>query len=245
MSLKLLGVRIDDVDLNRARDLVRTFLNSDSQHKIFTPNPEILVDAHRNKSYQEILNSGDLNICDGIGVQLFSKSKITRIPGSEFIFDVCQIAEQQSKTVYLFGSGDQYVLDQTQKKLLKEYPRLKIVGVDIGPKLDDEAQGDSSGVINDIIMSSPDILFVALSHGKQEKWIHENLPSLPSVKIAMGVGGSFDFISGKIKRAPKLVSAVGMEWLWRLVLQPKRLKRIINAVIVFPYLCLRNLKSIK
>ncbi|MBU4455056.1 WecB/TagA/CpsF family glycosyltransferase, partial [Patescibacteria group bacterium] len=80
----------------------------------------------------------------------------------------------------------------------------------------------------------PDVLFCALGAPWQEKFIYHNLPDLPSVKIAMGVGGAFDFLTGKIKRAPKLMRLIGMEWLWRLFMQPWRAKRIYNAVIVFP-----------
>jgi N-acetylglucosaminyldiphosphoundecaprenol N-acetyl-beta-D-mannosaminyltransferase len=83
-------------------------------------------------------------------------------------------------------------------------------------------------------MASPDILFVALGAPKQERWIFENLNKLESVKLAMGVGGAFDFLSGKTKRAPLWMRKIGLEWFWRLIIEPRRVKRIIDAVIVFP-----------
>ena len=76
--------------------------------------------------------------------------------------------------------------------------------------------------------------------GKQEKWIYENLAKMPNVKIAMGVGGSFDYLSGTVQRAPCFMRKIGLEWLYRVIVQPKRLDRIINAILVFPYLVIKN-----
>src|SRR3989338_5352072 len=95
---------------------------------------------------------------------------------------------------------------------------------------------DNRVIIEHINAVKPEILFVALGHGRQEKWIYENFEKLPSVKLAMGVGGAFDFFAGRIRRAPKLLRSVGLEWLWRLILEPRRYGRILNAVLVFPYL---------
>ena len=92
----------------------------------------------------------------------------------------------------------------------------------------------------EINQNNSKILFVALGMPKQEKWIHQNLKSMPSVKLAMGVGGSFDFISGRIRRAPRLIRSLGLEWAYRLFYQPWRIKRIFKAVIVFPWLVLKH-----
>ena len=84
------------------------------------------------------------------------------------------------------------------------------------------------------------LLFVALGMPKQEKWINENLKKMPSVRLAMGVGGAFDFMAGQVPRAPKFLRAIGLEWLWRFFCQPWRIKRIFKAVIIFPYLVIRS-----
>ena len=84
------------------------------------------------------------------------------------------------------------------------------------------------------------ILFVALGPVKQEKWINENLDKMPWVKIAMGVGGAFDFLAGRIKRPPKVFQRLGLEWLWRLALQPWRIKRIFKSVFMFPWLVIKD-----
>jgi len=132
----------------------------------------------------------------------------------------------------------------------EKFPNLKIVGADDGGKINANGAGDrDEETIKLINEANPDILFVAFGHGsnadwisgqgKQEKWIKMNLKKMPSVKIAMGVGGAFDFLSGKVIRAPKILRELNLEWLWRLVSEPRRFKRIFNAVIVFPYLVLQ------
>jgi N-acetylglucosaminyldiphosphoundecaprenol N-acetyl-beta-D-mannosaminyltransferase len=94
-------------------------------------------------------------------------------------------------------------------------------------------------MLADIITAAPAILIVAFGHIKQEEWIQQNLKDLPSVQVAIGVGGAFDMISGYLRRAPRLFRFFGLEWLWRFLIQPYRYKRIWKAIITFPYLYYR------
>ena len=238
--MNILGIRIDKLNKQQALEKVANFLNSDKQNKIFTPNPEMLVDARKDSYFKKILNSGDLNICDGFGITLVTRGKLKRIPGVDFMQDICKLAEEKGKSIYLLGSSSDEVVKKVSEVLQKKFPLLRIVGHDKGPISKQETvnkqQKDNEDVIYDIIVKAPDILFVAFGHGKQEKWIHENLVDLPSVKIAMGVGGSFDFISGKTKRAPEWMRRIGFEWLYRLIREPKRFFRIWRAIITFLFL---------
>ncbi len=238
--MKVLGVRIDKVTRKQALEKVGDFLNSDGQYKIFTPNPEMLVDAQKDEYFKEVLNKGDLNICDGFGLSVVSGVK--KISGVDFMVDICALAEETWRSVYLLGSGSDEILEKVKSSLKKSFPNLKVVGIDKGPVISDHGsvisydREENNELVADIVMTSPDILFVAFGHGKQEKWIEENLKQLPSVKVAMGVGGSFDFISGGAKRAPKFLRKIGLEWLFRLILQPKRIKRIWKATFKFIFL---------
>ncbi len=241
--VKILGINIERIKKNEAIKRVSDFLDSDRQSMIFTPNPEMLVDAQRDKYFKEVLNKGVLNLCDGFGLQLFSGFRLKRISGVDFMQDILKLAEQKNKSVYFLGSGSEKVISNLKRVIREEYPKLKIVGAHPGHELrimNDELRGalDLNKQMNDdllaeITMSEPDILFVAFGHEKQEKWIYEYIADMPSVKIAMGVGGSFDFLSGKIKRAPKFIRTIGMEWLYRLILELKRIKRIFKATFVF------------
>lgn len=242
---KILGVRIDAVTRKKALEKVAEFLDSKKQHKIFTPNPEMLVDARKDNYFREVLNSGDLNICDGSGLVLASRGRLKKIAGVDFMLDICQLAREKNKSVYLLGSGDEEVVKRAAGELKKRFDNLKVCGFNKGPKIerleDYKIEYDETGngdILYDIIMQAPDILFVGFGHGKQEKWIYENLAQMPSVKVAMGVGGSFDFLAGKATRAPKFMRWLGLEWLWRLILEPWRIGRIFKATIIFLfYLC--------
>ncbi|MFH1947133.1 MAG: WecB/TagA/CpsF family glycosyltransferase [Candidatus Magasanikbacteria bacterium] len=241
--VKILDVRIDNVNKKQVLETVADFLQSDKQNKIFTPNPEMLVDARKDQYFKEILNSGDLNICDGKGLEIASRGQLKRIPGVDLMLDICELAEKENKSIYLLGSGSDEVVKKTAEVLQEKFPLLKIVGHSMGPSITTEQHNNRTTLVYnkdknedlmyDIITSAPDILFVAFGHGKQEKWIEENLIDLPSVKVAMGVGGSFDFISGKTKRAPVWMRKIGLEWLYRLVREPKRVGRIFKATFVF------------
>ncbi len=238
--MEILDIRIDNLIKQQTLQKVGEFLNSNKQHTIFTPNPEMLVDAQKDEYFKQVLNSGDLNVCDGFGLSFVSGAK--RYPGVDLMQDICALAEKEGKSVYLLGSGLNEVVEKTVAELKIKYPELKIVGFNKGSKIEklkdckikyDEEQNDE--LIFQIMMCAPDILFVAFGHGKQEKWIYENLSHLTSVKIAMGVGGAFDYISGKTKRAPLFLRQIGLEWLYRLIKQPSRLSRIFKATVTFVY----------
>ncbi len=247
-QVSVLGTSISLVKKSEAIQIARDFLNSKKQNYIFTPNPEMVVDASSDANFKQALNQGDLNLCDGSGLSLFAHTP--RITGTDFMLELCALAEQENKSIYLLGSGNTEVIAKTSQFLLQKFPKLKIAGTDPGYKIEIIAEEKGTRLdynsnyrdetAHKIIMHAPDILFVAFGHNKQEQWIAANAPNLPSVTIAMGVGGAFDFFSGKSKRAPKILQKIGLEWLWRLVLEPKRIKRIFKAVVVFPYLVLRN-----
>ncbi len=244
-----LGVNVDQVTRQEAQTRVRGFLHATGQYTVFTPNPEILVAAARDVRFKDILNSGSLNICDGMGVALVSGGKLKRIPGVEFMQDVCQMAQEEGKKVYLLGSGDKKVIAEAARVLKENFPKLAIVGFQEGPKISDQGpviRDQNEQVIDDIIARAPDILFVGFGHKKQEMWINEHREELPSVKVLMGVGGSFDFIAGfnmngkKVRRAPQWMRSLGLEWLWRVATEPWRIKRIWNATVIFLYYVIKR-----
>jgi len=108
-SVKILGVKISKLDLGSSRLFVYNLLSVGGQHKIFTPNPEMLVDARKDSYFRRVLNSADLNICDGHGIKFLAKEHLTIIHGVDFMLDVCKIAEQKKCSVYFLGSGSNEV----------------------------------------------------------------------------------------------------------------------------------------
>lgn len=250
-NIKIFGVRIDCLNLGEAIN----FLSND-KIIIFTPNPEILLMAHKNPSFAKVLNRGDLMLADGHGLLLVSsllklKSRFLRlclfvpylfvflfikspfkslipevIHGSDFMLILISWAELTGKSVFFLGSTDT-VAKKTAEYFASKHPNLKIAGYS------NSDPGDMA--VKEVQKSGAEVLFVAYGAPKQEKFIFDNFEKLPLVSIAMAVGGSLDFFSGKIKRAPKLLRIMGIEWLWRLLIEPtKRANRILNALLVFP-----------
>lgn len=256
MKLSILDIQIDNLAKPELLQKIEQFLDSDKQSHIVTPNPEFLVAAGKDQDFKNILNQADLAIPDGFGLKiaarLLNHQKLQRHTGVDTIYDICAIAQAKNKSVYFFGAGEG-IAKKSANALKKRFPNLKIAGAESGGSINLPitsyqllVTSDNDNGLNDdknidiIKKTNPDILFIALGQVKQEKWLAQNLSKLPSVRLAMGVGGSFDYISGKTPRAPKFLRFLGLEWLFRLVLQPKRIKRIWNAVAVFMWLVFKK-----
>lgn len=241
MKINILGVQIDNLTKSEVLKKVEEFLTNGRQHYIVTPNPEIVMAARKDKEFLEILNQADLAVPDGFGLILASRylkrPLPERITGVDLMLNICKIAEQKNCSIYLVAAEKGLAKPQeTAEALNKRFPKLKIIGA----PLSKEESADR--LIIEINSTRPDILFAALGAGKQEKFIASNLDKIPSVKIATGVGGAFDFIAGKVKRAPRLMQKIGLEWLWRLFMQPWRWKRILTATIKFGWVVIKSQK---
>lgn len=220
-----MDVPVDALPGKEALECCREFLHDGGQHRIATVNPELILEARQNAALRDALQKSDLALVDGVGVALAARwlygARIERMPGVDFMIDLCALAQGERKSVFFLG-GRGGVAEQTAAILQKKFPHLTISGWSENPH-------------EMLQIQHCDILFVALGAPKQELWIAENTKKLPSVKIAMGVGGAFDMLSGKIKRAPRVVRKLGCEWVWRLWQEPRRLGRIFKAVVVFPF----------
>ena len=201
---------------------------------IITPNPEILVYATKHPEYKLKLNKADVALPDGVGVflagLLVGKPFKERIPGVDFIEELCRNSAKNPVSMgFLGGRGG--VAKRTAERLQEKYPWIDVVF--IGEDWFDKDKNTHYGAKKTI-----DILFVAFGFPKQEEWIFDHLEDLP-VKAAMGVGGSFDYISGDVVRAPFIIRAMGLEWLFRLVRQPWRIKRQL-ALVEFMFLIVKE-----
>jgi len=238
MKINILGVEIDDLSEAEVMALVADNLQAGKRTFIATPNPEMVVLAAKDRGFKDVLNRADIKIPDGAGLAVGAKitgQKLTnRVTGTDLMEKLCALAAERGYKIYLLGAQNGVAREAAQR-LNNKFVKLKIVGAEYGGTMD---EWDNRVIIEHINAVSPDMLFVALGHGKQERWIFENLEKLPGVKLAMGVGGAFDFFAGKAKRAPGWMRAGGLEWLWRLIKEPRRHKRILTATVVFPWYCL-------
>lgn len=219
---------------------------------IFTPNPEIIVYAHKHPEFKTILNKAEVALPDGVGVvyagKILKKQSISRISGADFMLDMVSYLSSKagsvktsqkstshdSKSAYgigLFG-GQPGVAEMAADCLQKKYSGTQIEYVD--------SQWNEAKLKG----KKMKILFVALGHPKQEKWIMDNKDKIPA-EIIMAVGGSFDFISGRVRRAPVWVQKIGLEWLFRLINQPWRWKRQLALISFVKEVCMQALQPQK
>jgi len=225
-KIEIVGIKIDNVNMDEAAALMEGFLETDGCSTVFTPNSEILLEAVKDREFESILNSGRLVVPDGIGVVIASRFYGTpvkeRVAGFDLMMRLMGIADSRGRSIYLLGGrGD--VAEEAAIKLTEGYGRLNIAGTRHGYFGDDEEEN----IINEINNSKADILLAALGAPKQEKFIYKHRDRL-KVKIAMGVGGSLDVLSGKVKRAPEFYQKAGLEWLYRLVREPRRIIRVMR-----------------
>ena len=197
--------------------------------RIFTPNPEMLCRVNREKDLRALLLCADLLLPDGVGVALAARLKGTpiaeRITGIDTGEWLLRYAAEHSLSVFLLG-GKEGVSEMAKKMLCQKLPSLNVCGTHHG-YFDKRKDGQENQAVLQMIQKvKPDLLFVCFGFPAQERWIVENAPSLPSLRLAIGLGGSLDVWSGKLKRAPKAVQKCGAEWLWRAIKEPKRFRRL-------------------
>lgn len=239
--ITLLGVPIDAITNGQALERLQGMLASGKQHHVLTPNSEMLVAAHHDDAFKQVLRQGDLNLPDSQGIvtmgRYIGQYVPERVTGVDTVTALCS-ALTEADSVFLLGAAPG-IAEQASLALLAKNPHLQIAGTYAGSPRDEDAQI----IIEQINAVHPHILFVAYGAPEQDMWIARHLEQMPSVRIAMGVGGTFDFLAGIRKRAPNIFQALGMEWLWRLVLEPRRFPRIFTAVILFPILVLLHQSS--
>lgn len=229
--MEILGIRIDNLSRKEILEKIEFFLNKEKFHQIATVNPEFILQAQKDKEFKSILNQCDLNIADGVGIwyafiRNFRFLKC-RFAGIDLMWEILKIANEKKLSVFLAINKDGLSkYEEIKAKLEKKYPNLDIHGDDI------EYTNPSSSKLQN---ESCKLVLCNFGAPFQEKFIH-SLKSKTNGKIwlAMGVGGSFDFLTGKIKRAPKILRFLGLEWFYRFLQEPKyRFKRIFHAVIIF------------
>jgi N-acetylglucosaminyldiphosphoundecaprenol N-acetyl-beta-D-mannosaminyltransferase len=232
--INILGINISTLSKKEVLKKIKQFLTDGGRHQIVTPNPEFILKARQDEEFFYILNNADLAVPDGVGLKfaawLLGKN-IKRITGADLVKDILKIAQEKKLKVAVLNWGRGLSnREEIKSAVKKNYPKLQFSVKDIDRNF-------QFSIYNFQLITHfrPDILFCTFGAPYQEKFIYHNLKNLPSVKLAIGVGGAFDFLTGKIKRAPRLMRALGLEWFWRLILEPRyRFKRIYNAVIVFP-----------
>jgi N-acetylglucosaminyldiphosphoundecaprenol N-acetyl-beta-D-mannosaminyltransferase len=222
-SISILGVPIHDVTIEETLALIDQFVREGVPRQICTVNPEFIMLAQKDLEFKQILERSALNLPDGIGVVWASKRVgqpvRERVAGSDLVGLMVDRAQSTDWRIFLLGAAEG-VAEQASIILRERYPQTHIVGAYAGsPRPEDEAD-----ITARIRSSKANVLLVAYGAPKQDKWIARNL-ALTGVAVAMGIGGSLDFIVGTQQRAPQWMQRVGLEWLYRLVREPWRWRR--------------------
>jgi N-acetylglucosaminyldiphosphoundecaprenol N-acetyl-beta-D-mannosaminyltransferase len=221
--LDVLGVPVDAVTADAALARVRAMLTAPGVHTVMAVNPEKVIAAQHNRALLDALNDATLVIPDGIGVvfaaRALRQANLERVPGSELMPAICRMAAAEGHRVFLYGARPQVVARAAV--LLQEcYPGLQIGGVQHG-YVPDSDMDELIGRINDC---GAQVLFVGLGSPRQELWMQRYRNRL-TVKVCQGVGGTIDAICGHPRRAPAVFRRLNLEWLYRLVTQPRRAHR--------------------
>jgi N-acetylglucosaminyldiphosphoundecaprenol N-acetyl-beta-D-mannosaminyltransferase len=222
-SVQLFGCRVDRVTMREAIARCGFFLAEGGPHYVVTADTSGIVIAQSDAEYQRIINAADLVTPDSIGVvwasHKFGQPLPERVPGVDTMEALCGLAAAEGLRVYLFGAAPG-VAEMAAANLRAKYPGLTVAGTRNGFfKATEEPD-----IIADIRNARTDILFVAFGIPKQEKWIDTHLPAT-GARLAMGVGGSFDAFAGIVKRAPAPVRKIHLEWLWRTLSNPKKIRK--------------------
>lgn len=254
----ILGVPFDMPTYADSLSAMHGFAAADRQIFITTPNPEICVAATRLPDYAKVLGAADFSVPDGIGIlwageylhspgkslaasiirfALAKRSRFfpDRVSGADLFHDFCATS---TAPIFLLG-GASGVADACAQYFRQK--GAQVVGTDSGKASED----DEARIVEKIVQSGAEVLFVAFGAPKQEQWILKNLGKMPNIRLAMGIGGSFDFVAGTQKRAPALIRRLGLEWAWRLIREPSRRQRIFTAVFTFPRLIREEKKERK
>jgi N-acetylglucosaminyldiphosphoundecaprenol N-acetyl-beta-D-mannosaminyltransferase len=258
MKLDIAGLQVDNITVSETLGKIAEFVKNGHPHYIVTAYSEFVVESTKNKRYREVLNQADLSVPDGIGILWAAKflslpqkdpvltffnwfgtlASIVLAPqslrsviqeqvtGSRLIYNIAELAQKNNFSLALVGGWDG-VAEKSAIVLKERYPGLKI-NLAYGPEAFNE------DTVQKIAASNSDILLIAYQPPKQEIWLAENIGKL-NVKVAIGLGGTFDYLAGKRQPAPDWVHYMGMEWLWRLITQPWRWKRMWKALPVFSW----------
>lgn len=238
MNSEILGIQIEKFS---KKDILEKILKNTRKRSKFlhivSLNPENFVESAANPEFKKAIESAQIKIIDGVGVEvagrLLGVDLPNRLTGVDLMIDLLKSANEYSLTVGLIGAGPK-IAEQVVECQKTVYPRLKIIGLEGIKNINSPEKLEESRIFSIVSDFKPHLVFVSFGSPAQEIWIDRHKDKFKG-SVCMGVGGAFDYLSGRIPRAPKIVRKIGLEWLFRLIRQPWRIKRQIH-LLKFIYL---------
>ncbi|MBR5381034.1 MAG: WecB/TagA/CpsF family glycosyltransferase [Oscillospiraceae bacterium] len=236
MRIDVLGTGFDDTTRDAAVEESLSLISSGGRGYIVTPNPEIVMLCRKNEALSRAIENAFLVLPDGVGVvigaRILGRPLRGRVPGIEYGEALLERCAERGYSVFFLGAKPG-VAELAAERLLEKYPALNVVGTNDG------YFKDVSPVLERINELSPDVLFVCLGAPAQELWMAEHVQSL-NVRLAVGLGGSLDVFSGTVERAPEGFRKLGLEWLYRLLKEPRRTGRMLRLPVFLILVVLRR-----
>ena len=241
-KVNVLGINIDKLTESECTEVIRQALKEKKNKRIFTPNTSIVLSTLKDKEKARLINSADLLIPDGIGLvqasRILNDPLPQRITGIDMGEKILEIANKECLSLFLLGSTKKNV-SAAADNIRDKYRNIKVCGIHHG--FFDINSEYNQKLIKAISSKEPDIIFVCMGYPKQELWIDQNSHKIPSLRLSIGLGGSLDVWSGKVKRAPVIFRKLNMEWLWRMIIQPQRLKNLSDIPCFYYYILKQKL----
>jgi len=229
-KLSILGVKVDKLNFTETLKKIEEYIETNKKIKIFTPNTEIIMMCQKDIELRRIINSGDIVVPDGIGLIYAAKIKgfelQERVTGYDISINLLNISKDKNINVFLLGGKEG--IAKKAKERLNEEGYKNVVGEHHGYFFNDNNfKKVEEEILNEINKLNTKILFIGFGSPKQEKWIYDNINKL-NCNIIIGNGGTIDVLSGEVKRSPLIFQKLGLEWFYRLIKDPKRIKRQIS-----------------
>ena len=224
-KVKILKTEIDCLTQKEVVEEIASLISAQEPHYIVTANAEIVYMAWQDSKMQQVVNNASLVTADGSGI-LWAANELgtplkERVTGIDLVYAICEEAAKKDWKIYLLGAVEG-VAAEAAKRLTEQY-HCNIIGTHHGFLRDKEV---NQAVLAELTAKKPQIVLVAMGPPRQEYWITEHMSELPPA-VYMGIGGSLDVISGNLKRAPLWVQKLSLEWLYRVIKQPSRFKRVL------------------
>lgn len=242
-KVNICGVEIDNISFQETINNISGILEKEKNIFITTPNVHHIILLQKDQEFKKIYQEASLVLADGMPLIWASKFLGTplkeKVSGSDLVPEICKFAAKKGYRLFFLG-GRSGAVEKARENLIKIYPQIKIVGVYSPPFGFENNTEENEKIVEMIKNARPEILLVGLGAPKQEKWIYRHYKET-DVPVSIGVGVTFEFISGMVKRAPKWMQRVGLEWSWRLIMEPKRLwKRYLVWDVEFFWLVLKQ-----
>lgn len=243
-----MGIKVNRITIEDSVKWIEKLISHPERHQICVPNVWTTVLAQKDLDFRKIYNSSSLAIPDGMPLvwvsKMYGKPIHKRISGTDLFFRFADCAAEKGYTFFFLGSTED-TLGRINETVKNKFPSLKILGFYSPPFLQEFPKEVNERMIEIINDAKPDVLWVGMTAPKQEKWIYENLERL-DVHVAIGIGAAFEYVAGKLKRAPEWMQNTGLEWLYRVGQEPRRLwKRYLVGNTMFVWLVMKEFVKMK